>query len=433
MSTTLESWIERQRQVSAAGLARAISATDLVYERRGFGQSIRPAKGSVLASPEVHASGPDYFFHWLRDAAAVMDAVLILVEGRDADAWAERFEDWLRFTLALGLIDGRRFLARGDVRKAVQADCLRYVRPAAEIAAVAGTAVLDDVRYNADGTLDFIHWGRPQHDGAPYEALVALRCWRRKLCRGEAARALLGDVIHRGLDYAAARAGMPCYDIWEEELGRHYYPSLLQWTALEEGAFWSEEQGESGRARDYRAAAARLAPDLDGFWCPDRRFYRSRLEHDGASPKALDMSVLLALVHAGRASGPHSIADPRARETVARLEAMFAADYPLNRAAARPFAFGRYRGDKYFSGGAWYLASFAAAEFHYRRAALEGRAALARGDEVLEGVRAYVPDSGALSEQFDQTTGAQTSAKNLAWSYAAFITAANARTAALAR
>jgi len=39
--------------------------------------------------------------------------------------------------------------------------------------------------------------------------------------------------------------------------------------------------------------------------------------------------------------------------------------------------------------------------------------------------------SGELSEQFDQVTGAQTSAKTLAWSHAAFITAFACRGVAL--
>jgi glucoamylase len=47
-------------------------------------------------------------------------------------------------------------------------------------------------------------------------------------------------------------------------------------------------------------------------------------------------------------------------------------------------------------------------------------------------VRAFTPASGELSEQFDQETGVQTSAKSLAWSHAALITAATSRTAALA-
>jgi glucoamylase len=56
---------------------------------------------------------------------------------------------------------------------------------------------------------------------------------------------------------------------------------------------------------------------------------------------------------------------------------------------------------------------------------------LQRGDAFLETVRAFTPPSGDLSEQFDKTTGIQTSARHLTWSYAAFISAVAARTRAL--
>jgi len=49
------------------------------------------------------------------------------------------------------------------------------------------------------------------------------------------------------------------------------------------------------------------------------------------------------------------------------------------------------------------------------------------GDAFLETVRAFTPPSGDLSEQFDQHSGAQQSAPQLAWSYAAFISCAEAR------
>ena len=51
----------------------------------------------------------------------------------------------------------------------------------------------------------------------------------------------------------------------------------------------------------------------------------------------------------------------------------------------------------------------------------------ARGDAFLETVRRFTPESGELSEQFDQRTGQQLSAKQLAWSYAAFISCVAAR------
>jgi glucoamylase len=42
-------------------------------------------------------------------------------------------------------------------------------------------------------------------------------------------------------------------------------------------------------------------------------------------------------------------------------------------------------------------------------------------------IRETIPASGAMSEQFDRNTGAQTSALDLGWSYAAFVTAWDAR------
>ena len=142
------------------------------------------------------------------------------------------------------------------------------------------------------------------------------------------------------------------------------------------------------------------------------------------------------------------------------LEELFEARYAINRGrpSGRGPALGRYGLDRYYGGGAWYLATLAAAEFYFRLAQVLGRGAplarvaenarfrqrldvgeattnprelarraLVRGDSIMCTVRAFTPQSGELSEQFDQSSGRQTSAKHLSWSYAAFITAAAQR------
>jgi glucoamylase len=250
-------------------------------------------------------------------------------------------------------------------------------------------------------------------------------------------------LIEGDLDYTCRRAGAPCYDIWEEELGRHYYMALVHFAALQEGAQWIASAGDAHRADRYRAAADRLAGELEAFWSAEQGIYRSRIiaprqsgpkDLDQSGPKDLDMSVIFAVLHAGLESGPHSVRDQRVHATLRRLAALFAADYAINRGASAPFAYGRYRGDIYVSGGAYYFSSFAAAEFHYRLAhAAQAPSFIAAGDAILAGVRRFIPASGELSEQFDRTTGAQTSARNLSWSYASFITAWDARKRALDR
>jgi glucoamylase len=124
------------------------------------------------------------------------------------------------------------------------------------------------------------------------------------------------------------------------------------------------------------------------------------------------------------------------QSTLGRLESLFDAAYDINRdrPTDRAPAMGRYAGDVYFSGGAYYFSTLGAAEFCFRAAARreQSRQWVRRGDAFLATVRAYTPPDGQMSEQFDQHTGAQTSARHLAWSYASLISCAAARRAVVA-
>ena len=99
--------------------------------------------------------------------------------------------------------------------------------------------------------------------------------------------------------------------------------------------------------------------------------------------------------------------------------------------AQRAPAMGRYAGDVYYSGGAYYFSTLArpSSASSPPRGRSDARHWIERGDAYLETVRAYTPPNGDMSEQFDQRTGAQTSARHLAWSYAAFISCVAARRA----
>ena len=222
------------------------------------------------------------------------------------------------------------------------------------------------------------------------------------------------------------------FDIWEEEKGLHYYTLRASARALEGGADWFERRGERADATACRSDTKAILETLDGFWREDLQFYKSRiLESRAPSTKELDISVIFAAIHASGDSARHSVRDPRMHATLARLEALFDAEYAINknRGAARGPAMGRYAGDVYYSGGAYYFSTLAAAEFCFRAAAQSPamKQLTDRGDAFLETIRAYTPASGELSEQFDQHTGVQRSAQQLAWSYAAFITCTHAR------
>jgi len=401
--SSLDQWIAREWDHAAEMMLKSISPVDIVKARPHFGQTIVPRPGSVVASPVLAAydPDPDYFFHWYRDSAAVIDALhLLRAELPQADTL---FRDFVRFSLELETLDGRR--AVPDWQSAAAPDFARFLRKNIELAH--GAALAAETRVNPDGTLDITDWPRPQHDGPALRALTVMR-WGAE---GDAA-----TLVRHDLAFVLSHARKPCFDIWEEEFGLHAYTLRVSAAALKQGAAWFAVRGEHADAERCGTEAAILESMLDDFWMEEMAHIRSRKVEGGAPEKLLDCAVILAANHA-------SMTGERYAATLKRLEALFDASYAINRnrPAGRAPALGRYAGDKYYSGGAYYFSTLGAAEFCYRN---DDRA---RGDAYMETVRAFTPPSGDLSEQFDQTTGAQTSAKHLAWSYAAFLTAAAAR------
>jgi glucoamylase len=206
--------------------------------------------------------------------------------------------------------------------------------------------------------------------------------------------------------------------------------------ALQEGADWLERHDEYRAAQGYRIDVDAIRRMLDDFWLSQAGHYRSRVLSSGAlSTKELDIAVILAAIHAGHGADAHSVHDPRMQATLARLEDLFDALYPINRnrSAQMAPAMGRYAGDVYYSGGAYFFSTLGAAEFCFQAAAGDSAREdwIKRGDAFLATVRAFTPPSGEMSEQFDQRTGVQTSARHLAWSYASFISCIAARRAVL--
>ncbi|MDB6090764.1 MAG: Glucan 1,4-alpha-glucosidase [Gammaproteobacteria bacterium] len=438
---SLDRWIDRQYRHAVAAMLPSISPVGIVKQRPGFGQTVVPKKGSIVASPVLAAydPDPDYFFHWYRDSAVVIDALRVLFEeGRVGSHEAlEHFRDFVGFSLSLQELDGRPLVAAPAWRTQVTADFEKFVRTVADLESIWGEGVAAEARVNPDGTLDISNWARPQHDGPPLRALAVLR-WARTTSFDAELDAAAAALLRADLAFTRQRWRTPSIDIWEEEKGLHYYTLRISAAALKEGAGWLDQHGDTREAQLCRADAESLLRMLDGYWLPEEGHYRSRVLESGArSPKELDIAVIFAALHGAGDERTHSVHDARMHATLARLEALFDVQYAINRDrdAGRGPAMGRYAGDVYYSGGAYYFSTLAAAEFCFRAAVGRDDRAhfIQRGDAFLETVRAFTPPSGDMSEQFDQKTGAQTSAKHLAWSYAAFITCVAARRGLLNR
>jgi glucoamylase len=427
-SSDLDAWIAEQTQHSTAAMELAISATTLARRRAEFGQNIVPARGSVLASVAIGDWNPepDYFFHWIRDSAIVMRTVTDLMAravGGERARWQTHFLDYGAFSLSLT----RDTPYDHDYREKTREDRRKFLREEHELAALKGDARLGEPRFNPDGSTDVMQWSRPQFDGPALRALACLRF----LEAGGPATGAISTLLAIDLDFTMRHAGQRCVGPWEEKAAHHYYVALVQLGALVRG------QRRTQIAAPLQAAERKLRSALELHWSEQRQIYTAVERDDaGSAADSLDAAFLLAVLDADLAEGPHSAIDPRVHRTQHAIEALFAEEFSLNRSrfAGRAPALGRYRADRYFGGGAWYPTTLANAALYYRRACLASadRAMLIRrGDDVMATVRDLTPADGTLSEQVDRTTGQQTSARHLTWSYAAFIDAARLRAQAL--
>jgi len=459
----LETWIAAERSSCVASLLSAASPTGTVVktidpasvlpERRSLASArmtVVPARGAVVAAPQSRPPAPDYFFHWVRDSALIMNALIDEESENSGPEITRRWNDFARFSRRLQNSYG----ADGE----------------------------GEPRFNADGSLDVLKWSRPQYDGSALRALALLRARERPVDLDEDAANAADGAVKTDLDFLAANDPKG-FDLWEEYLGRDFYAGAVQAAALDDGAQRMRELHDDRRAAAYSAARDGRLQRLEAHWNPDKARFGfaggTRTYWDGTRrPKPgddLDSAVLLAAVHAGRAFGPFSLLDDRVLSTWVQLEDAFAALYPVNRKRApdEGVLLGRYPGDEYGGGNPWVLVTLAAAEADYGVAARLTRTSpypvtalnrefltralkradpsaaapelgrdmtadrarlrallvglVGRGDDVLRAVMRRAPKSGGLPEQFDKTTGAPASASDLAWSCAALITATSRR------
>lgn len=377
--------------------------------------------GAVIASPSLAL--PDYFYHWVRDAALVMNSLLQVYE-RTTDA---------------------------DLRRAYRKQLLNWV---AFEERLHKEGTLGEPKFYVNGKAFTGPWGRPQNDGPAARAITLIHLAHILLEEGEGdfvreklytpelpARSL----VKMNLEYTAHHWQESSFDLWEEVRGHHFYTRMLQRSALVQGADLAERMGDPGAARFYRQEAARL----DDVLLTHRDFAKGLIEptvgNDGGwahKQESLDVAVLLGSLHASLPGATFSVNDEWILASAQKLEERFQDLYAVNRNSSLATAIGRYPEDVYdghgFSGGnPWFLATNAYAELYCRAAdeLLEGRSAgqaseVERSQNLRESGIAYLDrvlyhmgKDGHMSEQFSRKNGFMQGAVDLSWSYASYLTA----------
>ncbi len=448
----LENWLQAEYTFSIQILEKHISPLGAL-------------PGVVIASPQK--ADHDYFRFWVRDAALVMDVYA---------RWYER---------AAAAAERQRLLRR----LMDYAELSRRQQLTPNPSGAADGSGLGEPLFEIDGRPFDRGWGRPQNDGPALRAITLIKFSRQLLLEGRCelvaslydGRFPSQSVIKVDLEYVANHWREPCFDLWEEINGKHFYTRMVQRKALIEGAALADILGDGFAANWYRTQANALAMEIGRHWNSEGRFILATLDRVGgldSKSSNLDTSVILALLHGDVGNGFFAARNDYALATVVRLMDAFTELYAINRELNTKQSLGpgmgRYPEDRYEGSGPndggnpWVLLTFGVAEYFYRVAADLKRtervnidalnfAFLSRvapglqlrlgdrimsdeprfqillngikesGDSFLRRVQKHTAGSLHLSEQFNRRTGKMQSAQDLTWNYAAFVTVMAAR------
>jgi glucoamylase len=383
------------------------------------------APGCIIASPsferDLSSVKQNYVFNWTRDAAVAAIEVAVAHQP---------------------VLGGSGSGPLGD-----------YVRFASTCQATAPNL----------GRACFTIEGQPrdwtdQNDGPALQTLAILASYTQL---DAAAQDIGHAVVQRNLDFLMSRYRQPSYNLWEETYGQSFFTRAVQLRCLNEIA---------GNTLGFQVpagiedASSWLREALHSHWNGD--YYVSILEADKPRDRYdPNIDIVMAGVY-----GAVDCTDTRLLASAATLRTLWTDPaspvvYPINQAdAARGMGplLGRYPGDVYDGNNndsgidhPWALCTANFAQLYFNLATAIEREGLpydatsadffaqvqvdhdtgssvaaqrlrAAGDSMLQAI-VYHSDHFELSEQFDGTTGFESSVRNLTWSYAAFLSALRAR------
>lgn len=399
-------------------------------------------KGVVVASPSRHE--PNYFYHWVRDAGLVMSTVFDIYEREANPALKKELKQKLYDYVSLIKLHQKN----------------------------SGFNHLGEPKYNVDGTPFTGPWGRPQNDGPALRAITLIKFANSLLDEGQEewvrnnlykAEFYVHSPIKLDLEYVSYRFNDIGFDYWEEIRGLHFATAMGQRRALLMGAKLAKRLNDPGAASWYFLQAKKVEQIIERFWNPNKGFIQATIEQRGGFWKSqLDISSILG-VHHGAYDNFYSPSNKKVIDTVIAIEKSFNSLYRINRNKGDlGVAIGRYPEDTYdgyhtnSQGHAWFLATFAMAEYHlrlkselthnknvtwnysqlYRLLGMQAPSnnfshAMAQ-NTILKGLEKkataffnranfHAAKDGHMSEQMNRYSGYMEGAKDLTWSYASHL------------
>jgi len=405
-------------------------------------------RGIVVASPSKQ--DPNYYYHWVRDAALVMDVVNSLYN-RELDPIRKQF-------YREALLDYSSLVKRNQEQ-------FTY-------------SDLGEPKFYVNGDAYLEPWGRPQNDGPALRAITLIKFANTLLDLGETelvknlfynSSIPATSIIKRDLEFVSHHFNEISFDYWEEVIGYHFSTEMVQRRSLIEGAKLARRLNDDAAADWYMSASKKIESMINAHWDESKNIIRASRNINN-KPSGLDVATILGVLHAKGDDNFYSFSNERVLSTAIYIEDSFKRIYKINKDTRFGTAIGRYPEDTYDGyttasrGNPWFLATLSYAELYtnikkdfLRRNVINITAVSApffrdligetflpetenisltssTGKRILKGIDRKIKGfynrveqhrsrKGNISEQMHRDYGQMEGARDLTWSYASYISA----------
>lgn len=334
------------------------------------------SNGSIIASP---SKDPDYNYHWMRDSAIVMKAIMTLYKDTNDTTLKERLTNIMNKYINIELIHLNHHPA--------------------------------EPKFEIDGTPYLGDWGRPQNDGPALRGLTCIKLLSYLPDRQQD----LHNIITNDITYTLNVIDNPCFDLWEEQVGFHLYTRLVQAKFINE-CF----NINYSTTFDLDTMNLRITELIGHHFSPDGRIYSSYSKY-GNILREYDSSVLLALCHLDYELPIYlettlNLSIYSFKDYADEMVKQFTDIYPINKSLKIPFL-GRYFDDKYFNGNPWIISTIAYFHYQFQLNNLSGV-----GNEFITFFH-FLKDTKKmdLPEQINKYNACNMSVNRLTWNYSELI------------
>ena len=350
--------------------------------------------GIIIASP---SEDPPYKYHWIRDAALVMRTFIDLYATTNEAKYFQYIINYLENETKVQGLNTKSGLGEPKVKT----DCTPF-----------------------NG-----NWGRPQNDGPALRGIIMLKIINSfKYKYDILIEKLIRPIIIKDVEYIINNYDKVCFDIWEENLGWHFYTRLVQLKFLKDciSEFKILRLGDNIES-SIREVYDKLKISINDHI--NSNTIISSFDKDGKIIKYEDAANILAFSHIDYDKEilkiiPFEYVEHTCNELMKYFRDKYNND-TLN-------LIGRYKNDKYYDGQIWIICSLGLAqvylELYKQRNVVNKKSPMHRAksnpnndyiiiaNEILERILS-LDSNFILPEQFNPNTGKYYSATKLTWNY----------------